>query len=115
MSKSNLLRLSSYIRNIEAPNCNKCIHMIPSKYSTKFSSPYSRCKKFGEKNLVSGEIVYYYANNCRKHKDYCGQSGIHYELEPNLDNKMTKHQITNYTFVSFVGIWVSVFTIIKLI
>lgn len=114
MSKSNLLHLSPNIRNLKAPTCKTCVHMIPSKYTTAFSSPYNRCKKFGDKDLVSGEIVYYYANDCRKYKDYCGQSGIYYELEPNLDNKMTKHQFTNYTFVSCVGICVSVFTVIKM-
>jgi hypothetical protein len=39
---------------------------------------YGRCKKFGEINLVTGEIVYYSANNCRTDVSKCGKLGTKY-------------------------------------
>lgn len=36
----------------------------------------SKCKKFGVKNFVSGEIQYDYAHNCRSSNDMCKPSGI---------------------------------------
>ena len=70
------IRRFSYckIKNLDKKSCINCLLFIetPSPYL------FGRCNKFGEKNLVSGEIDYELASNCRKNKKKCGIDAKHY-------------------------------------
>lgn len=72
---------NSIIRNINAPACIDCIYF--DKYVSKDMwsideklTRLSKCTKFGVKNVVSGEIHYDYAHNCRSSNQMCKESGV---------------------------------------
>ena len=66
------------IKNINYPNCKNCIYF---KEDTEREDKYtfSRCKFYGEKNNLSGEIEYKYASTCRDLNFLCGEHGKHYK------------------------------------
>ena len=82
------------IKNINVPACKNCIHYKPSLDNSNF---YSTCDNFGEKDIITNEIKYNYADLCRGDEDKCGNQGKYFQKEPNLTMKMTKH-----TFLSNV-------------
>ena len=70
--------LPETIKNSYYPKCFTCKHFIPDSLD---STRFSKCKKFGTANLVSGEIVYDFADFCRKIESKCGQHGKHYAFD----------------------------------
>jgi hypothetical protein len=70
--------LPETIKKSYYPKCVTCKHFIlDSLDSTRFS----KCKKFGKANLVSGEIAYDFADSCREMESKCGQYGKHYAFD----------------------------------
>jgi hypothetical protein len=69
------LLLVPKIKNGEYPACKKCIHFIENK-----DISFSRCAFFGEKNLITGEITYNYADLTRTNE--CSVSGKYFEKKP---------------------------------
>ena len=69
------LLLVPKIKNGEYPACKNCIHFIENK-----DISFSRCAFFGEKNLITGEIAYKYADLTRA--DECSVSGKYFEKKP---------------------------------
>ena len=67
-----LLLLVPKIKNIEYPVCKNCVYYIEHKDYTL-----SRCSFFGERNIVSGEIKYNYADLTRYNE--CGNSGKYFK------------------------------------
>ena len=72
------------VKNMNIPSCINCIHFIEHK--TNYPYDYlpdnknnGKCKLFGEKNIVSGEIDNLYALQCRTYDNLCGREGKHYE------------------------------------
>lgn len=72
---------NSIIRNMDVPACIDCIYF--DKYVSKDLwsidekiARLSKCKKFGVKNVVSGEIQYNIAHNCRSSNDMCNIVGV---------------------------------------
>lgn len=63
------------IKNLGVPKCITCKNYIP--YAVDLDS-FAKCKKFGETNLVSGEIYYDYADSCRQSESKCGTNGKYY-------------------------------------
>jgi hypothetical protein len=107
--KINTIKPSQFIKNINMPSCKKCIHFNPDNYNTE---SLSKCNKFGEKNIISNEIKYDYADSCRKDEEKCGLEGKCFEKETdiNLRIKTIKHQLSeNSTIiltVSFFSIYI---------
>ena len=63
------------ITNLHSPKCITCKNFIPDS----FGSPiFSKCKKFGKANLVSGEISYDFTDSCRDTESKCGTNGTHH-------------------------------------
>jgi hypothetical protein len=60
------------IKNTEYPVCKNCIHYIEHREYLL-----SRCAFFGEKNIITGEIKYDYADLTRN--DECGKTGKYYK------------------------------------
>jgi hypothetical protein len=79
-----LVHSEKFIKNIHIPSCKTCIHYKPQSYTADYST-LSRCKKFGEKNIISDEITYDYADFCRKDETKCGNLAKFYEKDENVD------------------------------
>ena len=65
-----------FIRNKELPICSNCVHFIEYTNNNPFDS--YRCKKFGEMDVITGEIKYDLAAVCRLDDDMCGEEGDQY-------------------------------------
>lgn len=72
-----------YIRNKELPICSKCIHFI--EYTNNYpydpipsNEQYGKCNKFGEVNMITGEIDYDLASDCRLDNSKCGKFASEY-------------------------------------
>jgi len=91
------------IRNINIPACRNCIHYTPAIYSRGFTSSFSRCEKFGEKDIVTDEIKYDFADSCRKDESKCGKDGKGFVEETNIERKIWKHAILSRPFDILIG------------
>ena len=69
------------IKNEYLPVCNKCIYFSQYKNTANMKKyiEMSKCTKFGDKDIITGNIEYMTACNARKNKDYCGIYGIYFE------------------------------------
>ena len=81
------------IRNIEHPACTNCIYY--KLYDNDLTSPLNKCEKFGVKNVVTDEITYKYADDCRRDENLCGNSGKYFEQLPKskMALKKLKHRL----------------------
>jgi hypothetical protein len=87
--------LPETIKNLNIPKCTTCKHFIPDSL---VSSSFSKCKKFGKANLVSGELFYDFADHCRDAESKCGPNGAHYVFDEY--HKVKKELIKIKPFVS---------------
>jgi hypothetical protein len=60
------------ILNLNLPSCINCAHFIHDK-TNKNDEKYGKCKLFGKKNTITGEIKYIYALYCRDDYEMCGK------------------------------------------
>ena len=81
------------IKNMHIPACRNCVFYKSDPSSIQFASTFNRCEKFGEKNIVTNEIRYDYADLCRTNESKCGQKGLHFKEENNIVGKIIKHKI----------------------
>ena len=81
------------IRNMNVPSCKNCIYFKPSIQSNDYTSILSKCEKFGNKDIVTNEITYDFANSCRNDESLCGKQGKYFELEKNIEMKTLKYVI----------------------
>ena len=78
------LRLfSGLIKKTKKPICIECIHYIEYKHNNPYNELYDKyrmgyCSKFGNQNLVTGNVEYEEALYCRKNSSKCGENGLHY-------------------------------------
>ena len=70
---------SSKIKYMEYPICKTCIYFLPDETSSR-PDEFAKCKLFGEKNIVTGEITYKYAELCRSNSNHCNITGIYHVL-----------------------------------
>lgn len=91
-----LVNCEKIIRNVNFPACKNCIYYKPSEYNT-FVSGLNKCEKFGDKNINTDEILYDYAESCRKDETKCGMEGKYFEKEKNMNMKILKHKMTRAT------------------
>ena len=102
------------IKNIDLLSCKHCRHFIPDYYS---STSYSKCKMFGEKNIITDEINYDYANSCREDELKCGINAIYFERENQtiLSLKTLKHSISNPKNILMVAFVTYLITVMSLV
>jgi len=74
-----------FIKNINVNPCRNCIYFKEHSISS-----FSKCEKFGEKNIISNELTYDYADTCRKHESKCGIEGKYFEQDKDLNLKLKK-------------------------
>jgi hypothetical protein len=92
-----LLPNDKFIQNINIPSCKNCIHFKSSFYNNDFSSSLNKCGKFGEKNIITDEIKYFYADSCRIDENKCGENGFYFEEDKNINRKILLHKIITNT------------------
>lgn len=71
---SSSIKNTNHIKNMNFPACKDCKHFLPITSNPIFSG----CKKFGIKDLITGQITNYYATTCRSIETYCGEEGKHF-------------------------------------
>ena len=88
------LYAENVIRNSNLPSCRNCVFYKPLE-NRDFSSIYSQCEKFGDKNILTNEIKYDLVKICRIDETKCGIKGKYFKEEKNIDFKIWKHSISN--------------------
>lgn len=97
-----------FIKNIIMNPCKNCVY-----FKQHSILPFSQCEKFGEKNIISNEIIYDYADTSRKHESKCGIEGKYFEKDKDLNLKLKKikfeildnsYQILVVFLISFLSI-----------
>ena len=81
----------SFIKNIEIPSCRNCIY-----YKLDYSDPrytYNKCSLFGKMDIITGEIKYDLARDCRTNEMKCGLQGVHFEKDKLLKTKLFLRKI----------------------
>jgi len=65
------------------PVCKNCLNFSPLDESSSIeSSKFGLCTKFGAKNMITGEIKYDSAINCRNDASKCSNFGFHFAPNP---------------------------------
>jgi hypothetical protein len=60
--------------NVFVPSCKDCkFHMITNTVPSK-----EKCKKYGEVDSFTGEVVFYELSKCREDEFRCGVKGVHF-------------------------------------
>jgi hypothetical protein len=94
------------IQNMNYPICATCKFYTPDTRESFWNSAFSICKRFGEKNVITGKIVYEGAGICRNTPKKCGQQGRFHEVEPKLVQKIQVHRLYRHhsglLFMSFI-------------
>jgi len=102
-----LVNSGKMIKNVNFPACRNCIHHKPIDVYGEYTSSFSKCNNFGEKNIITNEINYDYVDICRSDELKCGKEGKYFVEEPNLKLKILKFNIKkNSPFF----IWLTVFS-----
>jgi len=65
-----IIKTHSFIQNQYKLTCANCKFFIPHK---------NECKKFGDKNIITGEYTYEPALNIRKDEEKCGDYAIYFK------------------------------------
>jgi len=90
MRKSVYLLLSNsekIIHNNNIPACINCVHYKSTIFKTKL---YSRCNKFGVRDVITNKIYNDFADLCRNNESKCGVNGKHFEEERNKNKCKNK-------------------------
>jgi len=82
-----IFKPNKIIKNINIPSCKNCIYYKPNILHNDFTSTYNKCEKFGEKDIITDEITYKFANFCRDDESMCGKEGKYFEEEKNIKFK----------------------------
>lgn len=74
-----------FIQNKTFPACIDCKHFIRNNFISNISNnkiiyddDLGKCRLFGHKNIITGEITYKYATTCRISYNKCGPQGIYF-------------------------------------
>ena len=109
-----LLHSDKIIKNIELPSCRNCMYYKPSMTSFDFTSPFSKCVKFGEKDIISDEIRYKYADSCRNDEQMCGKEGKYFKKSPYTTGKIVLHKLIS-TIPFTIPVFLMIVNIIRMV
>ena len=79
---SQIIKRHIFIKNEHVTSCSNCLFFIKPIFH--YPEPeikanlYGRCKQFGEKDIITGEIEHLFALSCRKDKSLCGMEARHF-------------------------------------
>lgn len=102
------------IKNINLPSCKNCIYYRPSYSVSDYTSSLNKCGKFGEKNIITDEIKYVYADYCRSDESKCGKDGFYFEEDKNINKKILIHKII-YNLPYGIPFFILIANIIKIL
>ena len=80
------------IKNLINPICKECIFF---KNQHSYQIMFSNCMKYGEKNVITGEIKYDTVNSCRTDAAKCGINGHGFE-KINAGNHRVSYNIPSF-------------------
>lgn len=83
---------AKFIKNMNINPCRNCMH-FQLYGNDDISFNLARCDLFGEKNIISGEIKYEYADKCRESEHFCGNDGKYFEEDKYAELKIVKNKI----------------------
>ena len=66
---------SKIIKYAYIPECSQCLHFSKP---TGANIDLGICSKFGKKNIISGNIIYFFARDCRNLSELCGIDGKYF-------------------------------------
>jgi hypothetical protein len=69
-----IMNTAVFVKNVTAPICKTCKHLVMDQARPK-DYLFARCVRFGEQCRISGEVKYYYADRCRRDYTLCGIEG----------------------------------------
>ena len=98
----NLIKGTPIIKNNHIPACKNCKFFTPIYYND-FDSDINRCQKFGEKNIITGEVEYDFVSSCRNDEEKCGLEGKVFEEEVNLGVKKMKYRLQYHSTSIYLG------------
>lgn len=84
---------ATIIKNGHFPACKNCIHYRPSIFSNDYTSTFSKCANFGNKDVITDNIDYDFADLCRNDKYKCGLEGKYFEKDKNIYTKIMLYTI----------------------
>ena len=73
------------IFNHNVPICQQCKYYLP--YTNERFYALSRCRFFGERNIINGEIVYSFAEVSRMNEAKCGVKGKYFIPKQTPDSR----------------------------
>lgn len=73
-----LVKRDIFIKNEHVTSCSNCIFFIKPTFQDSQNNLYGRCKLFGEKDIITGEVENLHALTCRKNKSLCGFGAKHF-------------------------------------
>ena len=103
------------IKNMEFPSCKNCIYYKPSFLNNDFTSTFNKCDKFGEKNIITDEVTYNFADFCRNDETKCGKEGKYFEKEKNIKFKIFRYKIISNLPLSLPIMCIIINLIIKVL
>ena len=91
------------IKNLNNPSCKNCMY-----FYSNINYRYSTCKLFGNKNIITDEIIYDLAIETRNNENKCGIKGKYF-------TKLTSISLYFRNIVNYLNIIVNIITISFLI
>ena len=85
------------IKNVNIPSCRDCIHFKPDDITSNYASYFSKCSKFGDKNIITNVISYEDAKDCRRDELKCGKEGKYFEQQEWVELKIFIHELKYYS------------------
>lgn len=80
---SSINKIPNFIKNANLPSCINCVYFIDDKtnypYDQLSDNKYGKCKLFGHKDIVTGELENIEARYCRLDEQLCGKYGKYFE------------------------------------
>ena len=78
---SQIVKRHIVIKNEDVTSCSNCLFFIKPTFKGESYSQfnlYGRCKQFGEKDIITGEVEQSFALACRKDRSLCGIEARHF-------------------------------------
>ena len=90
-----------FIENLEYPSCTSCKFYEPT--NDKYEDKFSRCNKFGKKDIITDDISYSFVDSTRNDNNKCGLEGKYFEEEKYIKLKIFKHKlINNFPYIAIL-------------
>lgn len=102
-----LMSNSTTIKNNNCPACRNCIHLRPHIFIGTDVDQFSKCGKFGEKDVLTNKVTHYFADSCRRDSDRCGLEGKMFEYDKFSEIKIILLSIVGPINLMLLGIFLT--------